>query len=90
VVVVLSEAFVSKPYPMEELELLLRWQEAGSKAVLLPVLYDLRYEELVAKVGRYRAAADGAPEEQQLRQRWADSLDRLQHITGMRKDQVWT
>jgi hypothetical protein len=88
VVVVLSEAFVSKPYPMEELELQLRWKEAGSKAVLLPVLFDLTYEQLQEKVGQYRRAAGETRERQQLLRQWAAILGKLEHITALRKDQV--
>jgi hypothetical protein len=46
VVVVLSKEFISKPYPMKELQqLLLHWRDRGHKALLLPVCYNISREE---------------------------------------------
>jgi hypothetical protein len=88
VVVVLSEAFVSKHYTMVELELLLRWQEAGSSAVLLPVLYDLSYDDVLSKMRHNQAQGDETQARQQLWQRWAETLGKLDHITDFRKAEV--
>jgi hypothetical protein len=59
VVVVLSKEFISKPYPMEELHLLLHWQQLGSPAKVLPVFYDISYEQLGARAALYKRAAAG-------------------------------
>jgi hypothetical protein len=106
VVLVLSKEFISKPYPMEELQLLLQWrevaQEAGtSSAKLLPVLYHMSCDELVAQAEVYSRAAAGKMLEEELRTmspkwaghtdklgQWAEDLVHLGGIAGLRKDQV--
>jgi hypothetical protein len=90
VVLILSQEFISKKYPMEELQLLLEWRRAeGSKMKLLPVFYAINYETLGEKVKEYKSAAAGSSAEQLLRrQQWVEDLQGLQGITGLRKDQV--
>jgi hypothetical protein len=97
VVVWLSNEFISKPYPMEELHLLLEWQRQGSPAKLLPVFYGLTYNVLKEKIDEYKVSAFGTQEQQrtqpwakdveELRQ-WLKDLEELLTITGHRKDQV--
>jgi hypothetical protein len=81
VVVVLSEAFISQPSLVRQLELLLRWQEAGSRAVLLPLLYGMSYEEVAARVSQFQAAPQEGPGRQQLWQRWSETLGSKQAFT---------
>jgi hypothetical protein len=87
VVLIISQEFVSKRYPMEELRLLLAWRGQGSKGVLLPVLYDLTYQDLLNMIAEYNkeAAAASSSEEQALKRQWARDLGELAGIT---KDQV--
>jgi hypothetical protein len=59
VVVVVSKEFISKPYPMEELQLLLHWQSQGSPAVMLPVFYHISLEQLGQNIAVYKLAAAG-------------------------------
>jgi hypothetical protein len=89
-VLLLSKDFIRKQYPMEELQLLLRWREQGSKAKLLPVFYDLSIEELLACVADYKKGAsdDTTQQQQQRRQQWVTDLEELAGITGFRKEQV--
>jgi hypothetical protein len=116
VVVVLSKEFISKKYPMEELQLLLHWRDAAEKnaqdaaqdtaqergvvsAKLLPVFYDMSYEELGKQVAVYQKAAAGQMPQQELRKQiwaadvdklgqWVEDLKKLGGVTGLRKDQV--
>jgi hypothetical protein len=57
VVVVLSKEFISKRYPMEELQLLLKWRRQGSKVQLLPVFLDITYKDLNNQLKLYKTAA---------------------------------
>jgi hypothetical protein len=88
VVLLLSKAFISKKYPMEELHLLLEWQRQGSPAKLLPVFYDVTHKDLCAKILELKAAAWITAEERLLRKQWVDDLEGLLGITGIQKDQV--
>jgi hypothetical protein len=103
-VVVLSKEFISKRYPMEELQLLLHWQRQGSSAVLLPVLYDMSYEELGAQITLYKQAATGKVKPlkdlwakqhwskdlptQQQLMQWVEDLGKVAGITGFQEKQV--
>jgi hypothetical protein len=98
VVVVLSEAFIGKPYPMEELHLLLEWRSKGSAVRLLPVFYDITWEDFHSKVQEYGASSSEAE-----RQRSKDlselgsiatsdvaaSEQRCQEAAGARRKQQW-
>jgi hypothetical protein len=92
VVLILSKEFVSKKYPMEELQLLMAWQKEGSPARLLPVLYHITFEELNEKVEEYKAAllsGGGVEGDEQCRlEQWVQDLTDLQRHTAFRKDQV--
>jgi hypothetical protein len=83
VVVVLSQEFTSKQYPMEELQLVLQWQQQGSAAKLLPVFHGITYEEVISIIKQYQQALEGSLEVQ-----WAKDLSLLCDITGARSDQV--
>jgi hypothetical protein len=83
VVVVLSKEFISKPYPMEELQLLLEWQRQGSPAVLLPVYHGIAYEGVINQAAEYQEAGKGTRQRQ-----WAKDLSLLANITSFRADQV--
>jgi hypothetical protein len=83
VVLVLSEAFVSTPYPMEELQLLLEWRRQGSPTVLLPVFYGAECEEVGRRIVEYQAQT-----ESRLKQQWAEDLREVSSITGARLNQV--
>jgi hypothetical protein len=82
VVLVLSKAFISKKYPMEELQLLLEWRRSGSPAVLLPVFHGVDCDEVGRKAAEYELATD------QRKQQWAKDLKEVSRITGARPDQV--
>jgi hypothetical protein len=89
VVLLLSKELISKEYPMEELHLLLEWQRQHSPAKLLPVFYDLTWQDVYDKATDYKAAATKGSEAEQLRTKhWVDDLEGLLRITGIRKDQV--
>jgi hypothetical protein len=82
VVVVLSEAFISKKHPMQELHLLLDWRTKGSPALLYPVLHGIDHEALDKKAREYKADPK--------KQRWAEDLRAISSITGTRPEQVIT
>jgi hypothetical protein len=84
-VLVLSSAFIVTPDRMEELHLLLERRRQGSKAELLPVLYDIPRIRVVEAVAEYNAAAGD-----QLKQQWAKDLEGLLTITAMPKNQVYS
>jgi hypothetical protein len=86
-VLVLSEEFITTFYPMEELHLLMERQRQGSQAALLPVFYDVTWEQVHASVLKLKAKPDGAPA-QDLQPISAQELEDLAGITGMRPDQV--
>jgi hypothetical protein len=99
VVLMLSEEFISKKYPMEELQLLLEWRwqdkaglklrKQGTRAELVPVFYDLTYQDLSQTIAEHnRKAAQGTEEDQQRMRQWVKDLKKLQGITGLRQDQV--
>jgi hypothetical protein len=91
VVLLLSKEFVSKPYPMEELQLLLGWKRQGSPAKLLPVFYNLTCKDLYTIIARYKAeAAQGSAFEHVQKKQWVEDLEGLLGITGLRNDQVFT
>jgi hypothetical protein len=83
VVLVLSKEFISKPYPMQELQLLLHWRAHGSVAQLLPVYHGITYEEVGSTIAQYQETQEGTIEWQ-----WAKDLSLLCNITGARTDQV--
>jgi hypothetical protein len=62
VVLVLSKEFITTPFPMEELHLLLerRRMHPESQAVILPVLYNVTWEDVHAKALEYKQAAAAA------------------------------
>ena len=86
VVIVLSKEFISKPYPMEELQMLLERRRQGSTAVLLPVFYDVTWEEVSQKAEQYT----NAWWQRSTKQQWAADLGELAAISGIRLDQVQT
>ena len=89
VVLLLSQEFISRRYPMEELQLLLEWRRQGSKAHLLPVYYSLTYDDLGTAIEKYgREARESSEAEQLPKTQWVKDLERLQGITGIRMDQV--
>ena len=79
---------------MEEVRLLLgrRSCDPDSKAVLLPVFYDMTWEKLRQKANDLRedaaAAGPASDEDRVMWRQWAESLDELKGITGFRPDQV--
>jgi hypothetical protein len=90
VVVVLSKEYIQKPYPMEELQLLLdAMQEPGEgtpasaakRGRLLPVWY-LKERELQEAIAKFRAG------EAEMHQKWGAALQRIYGITAVRDDQV--
>jgi hypothetical protein len=90
-VLVLSKTFISTSYPMEELQLLLeRRLMQNSNSVLLPVFYDVEWQEVHDKVLKYKKAAAAAttPAEQELLDTFWKDIEEMAHITGVRKDQV--
>jgi hypothetical protein len=91
VVLVLSEAFIHNAYPMEELQLLLKRRlKQDSNSVLVPVFYDVEWQDVRDKVTEYKAAAAAATtaaEKQRLDAFWKGMED-MAHITGIRTDQV--
>jgi hypothetical protein len=91
VVLVLSKTFISNAYPMEELQLLLKRRlKQNSNSVLVPVFYDVEWQEVHDKVTEYKvaaAAANTAAEKQRLDAFWKGMED-MAHITGIRQDQV--
>jgi hypothetical protein len=102
VVLVLSKDFISKSYSMKDLQLLLELQRQGSPAVLLPVFYEMSFDDLGPQADLYKKAAAGqvallgeqwskdmkVPSPHQLQQ-WAEDLDKLRGvITGFQENQV--
>jgi hypothetical protein len=86
-VLILSEDFISKKYPMEELQLLLARNRQGVK--LMPVFYDVLWENLSAKADRYKIeAGEAGTEDPALKLQWYHDLQELKRITGFRPDQV--
>jgi hypothetical protein len=73
VVLVLSEQFLSRPYPLEELQLLIDRHALG-KAVLLPVPWDIEWADVEEMATRCRQDVAGGGDQQQL---WAQLLDVL-------------
>jgi hypothetical protein len=90
VVLVLSKAFIGKRYPMEELQLLLEWRRQGSEAKLLPVFYDITWEVIDSSVKEYKRTASSEADSHKAAQKrqWAQDLEELEGITGIRPDQV--
>jgi hypothetical protein len=91
VVVVLSLAYIQKPYPMEELQLLLNAMrgvhqegdaDAAKRGRLLPIWY-LPEKDLVNAIREFRA-----PGQDELHRKWADALESIYGITAVRYDQV--
>jgi hypothetical protein len=95
VILILSKEFISKPYPMEELHMLLHWQRQGSPVKLLPVFYSISPEGITAQIDKYQAAAGwggrlrnlwGNTTGSQCEQQWAADLQGLQQwVTDLEK-----
>jgi hypothetical protein len=75
VVLVLSEEFITTPYPMEELQLLIGRHVVGSKAVLLPVPWDINWADVKDWAAHCKQAVTGEDGRQQ---DWAHLLEELQ------------
>jgi hypothetical protein len=90
-VLVLSRTFINNAYPMEELQLLFkRCLKQNSGSVLVPVFYDVEWQEVHDKVEEYKAAATAATtaaEKERMDAVWK-GLEAIAHTTGIRKDQV--
>jgi hypothetical protein len=80
VVVVLSKDFIRKKYPMEELHLLVERRSRNVR--LLPVFYDISFDDLSNKIKQYENTFSRD------KQQWARDLSKLKVITGNRPDQV--
>jgi hypothetical protein len=78
VVVVLSTEFITKPYPMEELQLLMERHRQGSEAVLLPVFLTASYEDIGDKGRQYSEARKHlAAQQADQTFQWGDYLESL-------------
>jgi hypothetical protein len=75
VVLVLSEAFISRPYPMAELQLLLdrRQQHPSCEALLVPCFFGVEWKDVDAKANEYETKSGNEQCEAQWRQ-WARYL----------------
>jgi hypothetical protein len=75
VVLVLSEAFIGRPYPMAELQLLLdrRQQHPSCEALLVPCFFGVKWEDVNAKANKYKTKCGNEQSEAQWRQ-WARDL----------------
>jgi hypothetical protein len=94
-VVVLSEDFMEKDWPMEELQLVLeRHGNMPEKARIVPVFHGSlstsrvleKAEEHTLKAGKLKA--QGREQQAAQLQQWAADLRVLAGITGVRSDQV--
>jgi hypothetical protein len=89
-VVILSQEYIRKECPMEELHILLqRWQAGGVQ--LVPVLHGVTVEELVDIQGQYQAgawSAAGVQPANETLEGWAADLKLLQSCTMIGRDQV--
>jgi hypothetical protein len=75
VVLVLSEEFMSAPYPMKVLQLLLeRHSWSPSKALLLPVPCSMEWEEVEDVAAEYKAAIGPGTDQRWLQARLLEEL----------------
>jgi hypothetical protein len=89
-VVLLSKEYVRKEWPMNELRILLkRWRDGD--VALVPVLYKLQVEDLVAIREQYDShdwcVVDSKPAPEVL-DKYAEDLQQLMDCTMIRPDQV--
>ena len=92
VVVVLSEEYVRKRHPMEELKLLVLRKRAKKDCFcLLPVLYGITYEQCSSLATEYHSepwVGDADKPAKEILSQWADCVKELLEVTAIREDQV--